>query len=63
VRPAKILIKVDLPAPLGPNRPKIDPLGILRDTESRAKNELLPSGDLYFLLRSSISIALTGSFF
>ena len=56
-------MKVDLPAPLGPNRPKIDPLGILRDTESRAKKELLPSGDLYCLLRFLISIALSGSFF
>ena len=27
--PAKILMKVDFPAPLGPNSPKIDPRGIL----------------------------------
>ena len=32
---ARILIKVDLPAPLGPNNPKIEPF-YLRETLSRA---------------------------
>ena len=30
VRPARMLMKVDLPAPLGPSRPKIEPRGIAR---------------------------------
>ena len=30
VRPARMLMKVDLPAPLGPSRPKIEPRGIER---------------------------------
>jgi hypothetical protein len=29
-RPARMLMKVDLPAPLGPSRPKIEPRGIAR---------------------------------
>jgi len=28
--PARMLMKVDLPAPLGPSRPKIEPRGIAR---------------------------------
>ena len=28
--PARMLIRVDLPAPFGPSRPKIDPAGIVR---------------------------------
>ena len=30
--PAKMLIKVDLPAPFGPKRPKIDPFGTVKST-------------------------------
>ena len=32
VRPDRMLMKVDLPAPLGPRRPKIEPRGIFRST-------------------------------
>ena len=34
--PARMLMKVDLPAPFGPRRPKIEPLGICRSTPLRA---------------------------
>ncbi len=34
--PARMLMKVDLPAPLGPSRPKIEPRGIIRSTPARA---------------------------
>jgi hypothetical protein len=34
--PARILIKVDLPAPFGPSNPNIEPRGMLRSTVSRA---------------------------
>ena len=37
---AKILMKVDLPAPLGPNKPNIDPVAILREILSRARTSL-----------------------
>ena len=35
-RPASVLMKVDLPAPFGPSRPKIEPRGILRFNPRRA---------------------------
>ena len=34
-RPIRTLMRVDLPAPFGPRRP-VAPVGICRDTESRA---------------------------
>ena len=34
---ASILIKVDLPAPSGPSRPKIIPVGMVRSTPSTAR--------------------------
>ena len=34
--PARMLMKVDLPAPLGPKRPKIDPRGTSRSTPESA---------------------------
>ena len=35
-RPARMLIRVDLPAPLGPSRPNSAPRGIDRSTSIRA---------------------------
>ena len=37
VRPARMLMKVDLPAPLGPSRPKIEPRGTCRSMPFRAR--------------------------
>ena len=34
--PARMLIRVDLPAPLGPSRPNIEPRGMTRSTPRRA---------------------------
>jgi len=36
VNPARILIKVDFPAPFGPSKPNIEPLGIDKEISSRA---------------------------
>ena len=60
VKPAKILIKVDLPAPLGPRSPNIDPLGISNEIESNAKKSPFPSGFLNFLERLLMLIAFFG---
>ena len=35
-KPANTLMKVDLPAPLGPNRPKNEPLGMLSEISRKA---------------------------
>ena len=46
VRPARMLMKVDLPAPLGPSRPKMEPRGTARSTPRRAfiSGEVLVAG-------------------
>ena len=36
-RPARMLMKVDFPAPFGPRRPKIEPRGTFRSTPFRAR--------------------------
>lgn len=37
VRPARMLMKVDLPAPFGPSSPKIEPRGTFRSMPFRAR--------------------------
>ena len=54
-----MLIKVDLPAPFGPNKPNIDPLGISRLIPFRASTGCRPRGE-YTFLKSSVRIAQSG---
>ncbi len=56
-RPARMLMKVDLPAPLGPRRPKIEPRGIIRSMPSSARlaGMALVAGNTFTRPRASMA--------